>query len=217
MLKHLIQGLRILNAVPIDPLNIPLISIAKNNSFVPTLAFNYTDVTYEGWKDAVVLRSEINPKDNDFHMVIKIPRYVMRCLYDVTGSIVGIPLEGSGNLTLIFYNLTNDMHLRGHQNVRNGQEFLVIDDFVQKSLMDQVHFNLSNVFNDAKRTEITNRLLNSNSKAVVQAGIGIIDHVWGRIHGGLMQKIFDKVPYRAMFPDVDTAPTAVDDKDEEER
>ncbi|GLH12056.1 Protein takeout [Gryllus bimaculatus] len=203
MLKHLSKGSRELNAVPMQPLRVPLMRLRRNNKLLPTLAFNFTNTIHEGWKDAVVLRSNIKPKDREFNMIINIPRYRWHGLYDVTGSITGIPMEGSGNMDCTFINMTNDIHMRGHLKERNAQEFFVIDDFRQKTTVDNLMLKFDNLFNDTKLSDTTNKLLSVNSPNLLDEGSGVRDKLWGEMHAGLMQRIFDRVPFKVMFPDLD--------------
>ncbi|GLH12309.1 Uncharacterized protein GBIM_17044 [Gryllus bimaculatus] len=58
MLKHLAHGIRHLNAVPMDPLHLPILSLERNNPIFPSLAFNITNTVHRGWKDVVMLRSK---------------------------------------------------------------------------------------------------------------------------------------------------------------
>ncbi|GLG99884.1 Takeout/JHBP like protein, partial [Gryllus bimaculatus] len=177
-------------------------SLQRNNNLLPTLAFNLTDSVHEGWKDAVVLHSKANPKERKFKLVINIPRYRFSGPYDVTGSIIGIPLEGSGDMNCTFYNMTNDILMRGHLEERFAQEYFVIDDFHQKTHVDKMTVYLGNLFNDPKLTEATNKLLNENNRAVIDEASDVLNEVWGAVHAGLMQRIFRRVPYRVMFPGI---------------
>ncbi|GLH12055.1 Circadian clock-controlled protein [Gryllus bimaculatus] len=203
MLKHLVKGIRKLNAVPMDPLCIPNISLGKNNTLIPTLAFNLNNTLREGWRDAVVIRSVINPKRHEFNIVIRIPRYNMRGTCDLFGSIIGIPVEGSGDVDITFFNMTNDMKMRGHLEERNAQEFLVIDDFQQRTDIVKLKVHLENVFNSTEISNATNNLLNQNNLAILDVGRSTINEIWGAMHWGLIQRIFDNVPYAAMFRDLD--------------
>ncbi|KAK7866076.1 hypothetical protein R5R35_013574 [Gryllus longicercus] len=178
--------------------------LARNNSIAPTLALNYTDTVHEGWKNAVMLRSEINPKDGRFNIVIRIPQYRVQGRYQITGSIIGIPLEGSGHFEATGINMTNDMLMQGHLQERRGEKFFVIDDFSQKTHLDTMSVYLYNLFNNTRLANATNRLLNENHRAILDGEGGkLVNVLWGKLHEGLIQRIFDKVPYRIMFPDLD--------------
>ncbi|KAK7871106.1 hypothetical protein R5R35_010468 [Gryllus longicercus] len=203
MLKHLADGIPRLNAVQMEPLHFPLLSLERNNSIFPSLAFNISNTVHRGWKDVVVLRSKVNPNAHELFFVLYAPQYFVGGKYEITGSIIGIPTEGTGDMDVYFENCTLSVTVRGRLEDRNGEEYYVIVDAFQHSYYEKFQVDFKNLFNNTALTAVTNKVINYSYRPVLDALTPAIDQVFAVIYGPLAQRIFDRVPYRQLFTDLD--------------
>ncbi|CAB3226968.1 unnamed protein product [Arctia plantaginis] len=159
------------------------------------LQFSLNDGTLKGMKTAVIddLNWDLKKKvfTIDFHVDA-----VVKGHYIAAGHLLILPINGDGQLKLKLKNLKIKLVI-SYQEVKNGEKdhFKLTKHSVDYKVIDNAHFNLSNLFNGNKElSEPMLKFMNENWKQIAaEFGKPLVDSAANKLYQNIVV-VFEKLP-----------------------
>lgn len=95
---------------PIDPLNIPALTLANGNGNNVGYKIELTDLVFKGGKEMKVLKADGNFAKQTFKMKVSFPEFLVSGKYKSTGKALLIELQGDGDVTGTFSTYSNSFY-----------------------------------------------------------------------------------------------------------
>nr|XP_014092866.2 circadian clock-controlled protein daywake [Bactrocera oleae] len=128
------------------------------------------------------------------------PRIIIKSKYKVNGNILVLPIRGEGELTMILDNVKTRFTTTLTVEERDGKHFLNSDTFKVETQVDNVHIDMTNLFNgDKTLSETMLQVMNENWRLLSDDLTPVINEALGNKMKELLKKFFKDIPYEDYF------------------
>ncbi|XP_054087996.1 circadian clock-controlled protein daywake isoform X1 [Zeugodacus cucurbitae] len=128
------------------------------------------------------------------------PRITIKSKYKINGNILVLPIRGEGELTMVLDNVKTRFSTTLKVEKRDGKHFLSGDTIKLETQMDNVHIDMTNLFNgDKTLSESMLQVMNENWRLLSDDLTPIINKALGNKVKELLQKFFKDIPYEDYF------------------
>ncbi|KAK5638141.1 hypothetical protein RI129_012436 [Pyrocoelia pectoralis] len=200
-LPILAKGIPQFKVGSIVPIKIATLSIPGGNGPVK-VEQHYEDVEIYNAQLAFAESAEATITDEEFKIVLHVFAEEMRmeAHYNVTGSVLFLPVTGEGECTLKLIKAKMVYDITGEIYETNGEKYVEIKTFKITLNPEKVEVDFKNLFNgDVKLGAEMNRLLNENWEEIFHDVKHGFEEATGQADKSIVNRIFSKVPYRNLF------------------
>jgi hypothetical protein len=130
------------------------------------------------------------------------PSMVFNADYEMEGRILLVPLNGKGDCTLNFTEVTTICHGVYKVVNRGGEEFLDVEDISWTISPENTHVQFNNLFGGDKTLgDTTNRFLNENWREAFKTYRYLPEEAFGILFRDLISNVLKHFPYKELFPE----------------
>ncbi|XP_050665604.1 protein takeout-like isoform X2 [Leptidea sinapis] len=196
----MIKGIPELDVPGIEPLSLGQIALARGPQGAKlTAVVNDVKVTGPSNFKITELKSDLNKNRFDFKLLL--PRLDFAGKYKMDIQILLLRLQGRGNITGSFKDYTCNVTMKGHKEMRDGNEYLNFDPMKVKLRVGESFIYLTNLFDgDPVLGPATNRVINDNSQVFLQEISPVLEKSLADIFTEMANKITSKFTYKELFP-----------------
>jgi len=204
------KGIAELNLPPTDPLYIPTLSIIQGPESSISINLHFKDINFYGISDAIVSKTIGFEKKllpgSKYEVHARIPRVEMIAKYNIAGRVLVLPITGNGKSNLTLSNVDIKVKFAPTLIEKNGKQHINIPANKFKLAFDttRMYLKLDNLFNGDKALGDTmNMFLNENWKDILQELKPAVREAFAQVLTGLINPVFEKIPYEELFSDSD--------------
>ncbi|KAF2900825.1 hypothetical protein ILUMI_05364 [Ignelater luminosus] len=196
-LTRLDNGIPTLNVPPLQPLNIPSITIGEGKGAVNVVQkyknFNLYDVG-----KSIIEKIEAKATPNDLKLEVELlsPETRFEADYSFNGRVLLLPIVGDGKCTVTLQQVKITINLYAETFEKKEKKYLKVKNVTLKLVPGKVIYNFENLFNgDERLGNEMNRLLNDNWKDVYDDIGDQYAVALQTVFADYADKVFSKVPF----------------------
>ncbi|XP_023176516.1 circadian clock-controlled protein [Drosophila hydei] len=189
---------------PIDPMKQDQLTFTQADSDVASISANLTDLVIRGFGKMIVKESKVNIKDFSWQDKIYLPRMRLDGKYKMVGSVLIIPLHGSGNIFIEIDDLDILLKAKTRLYEKGGYTFYNVTDVSVKVKVGHVRTYLDNLFNGHSKEveQTTNQFFNDNWRDFFETFRPLIVGTLERTMLDLLRKMFSVMPANFFVEDI---------------
>ncbi|XP_041973776.1 protein takeout-like [Aricia agestis] len=194
------KGIPELEVPGIEPLSLGQIILARGPQGAKLTAV-VNDVKVKGPSNFIMqeLKSDLDKNRFDFKLLL--PHLDFSGKYKMDIQILLLRLQGRGNISGSFKDYACNVTMRGHKEVRGGEEYLTFEPMKVKLRVGDSSINLTNLFDgDPVLGPATNRVINENSQVFIEEIRPVLEKSLADIFTEMANKITSKFTYKELFP-----------------
>ncbi|XP_021914393.1 protein takeout-like isoform X2 [Zootermopsis nevadensis] len=197
----LIKGIPELYIVPMDPLNIPRLGYKEvNGNF--EMEQILSNVTIHGIGQSKVLDVRMDFDTLTMELRMKIPSLIITADYEMKGKVLALSMEGKGDCTLKFTEVTTTCRTLFEMENRGGQQFLEVKDLKWTLGARNSHFQFNNLFGGDKTLgKMANTFLNENSREAFKTYKHLPEEGFGILFKNISNNVYRKFSFKELFPE----------------
>ncbi|KAL5284337.1 to.2 family protein [Megaselia abdita] len=119
--------------------------------------------------------------------------------YVISGSVLYVPIWGSGKSNMTFYNPRYTLTFHGEPKERDGKAYMSFHDFKVDFSLSRLYIRASNLFNNGFLSDNMNRQLNANWQIIYSELKQPISNEISRVFRKLLDGVFQNEPYNELF------------------
>ncbi|KAF2900822.1 hypothetical protein ILUMI_05361 [Ignelater luminosus] len=199
--SRLNNGISTFKVPPLEPVNIPSITIGEGKGAVNVVQ-NYKSFDLYGVGTSQIGKFEAKLTDNEFTVEAEAdtPEVRFEADYSFNGRVLLLPIVGDGKCVVKLQNLKTKFTLRAESFEKGGKKYLKVKDMTIKLTPGKVIYNFEHLFNgDQRLGEEMNKVLNDNWKEVYNDIGDQYETVLQEVFIDYANKIFGHVPYDDLF------------------
>ncbi|KAF5301503.1 hypothetical protein FQR65_LT08806 [Abscondita terminalis] len=194
-LSRVIKGDSKYKIPKLNPLTLPEIKITNGN-----LHINLFDVKISGFEDAKVTDMQFDLQNKHISLSLSIDEAKLLSNYEISGSILILPINGKGKSNITFIGGTYKYDLDFTLKDKQGQEYVELKNTKLIFKTTRSYFNFENLFGGNKELgDQMNTFLNDNWKEVDTELGPSISETMNAIITSSLSGIFEKVPYKEII------------------
>jgi len=201
-IPHLAKGVPSLGIIPMDPLRITELKIDQGSGPV-SIKLNFKDLDIMNLKMLTIDKIKYDSKKYILY-IEALPKQsiVLQGNYEITGKVLVLPIVGKGKCKIILDMSKVYGTLIMKPIVKNGMEYLEIDDFSLKFIASKLNFKLDNLFNGDKALgDNMNVFLNENWKELLNELQPAVEAVFATAFKGIGQQFLNRIPNNQIITD----------------
>ncbi|XP_004530538.1 circadian clock-controlled protein [Ceratitis capitata] len=188
----------------LEPLKLDKIEMVGDNNKALKVNLVMTDVEFHNYTKATVTAIKGFSKDTSKPMKIASqninPRITIKSKYKVDGNILVLPIKGEGEMTMVLDNVKTRFVTTLKAEERDGKHYLIVDNIKVDSQVDNVHTDMTNLFNgDKVLSESLLQVMNDNWRVLSDELTPRINGALGEKLKELLLKFFNDIPYEDYF------------------
>ncbi|KAJ9577445.1 hypothetical protein L9F63_005946 [Diploptera punctata] len=199
-IPHVINGDPKYKVPPLDPVLIKELVVSQGSSSVG-LTLAARDAYLRGVKDVEIRDLDFNFKDQTVYFEWYFPKLQIDCIYNVTGRVLLLPIEGYGNGTIslnkVRSNYTYDWEII---KKKDGKEYVTVTKAHLTFDPEKFQIHLENLFNGNKLLgDNMNRFMNENWRDILKDVGPAVAEAVGEYIRLVLNSIYKSVPYEDVF------------------
>lgn len=198
-MKELSQGNAKLGVPPIEPMHFDSIVVDQGAGPVG-VRLKFTNLNIHGLSKAVIDKARVDYSkyeyDIDFHVEGPVR---LQGDYVSSGRVLVIPISGVGKCNLTFENFKGRMSLRGREQKKEGNVYLLVDKVDIIIDTTRLYLNFRRTNQDAI-SNVLNRFLNDNWKEILDDMKPAISKSFGANIKEVANTVFGKIPFNVIAP-----------------
>ncbi|XP_059610156.1 protein takeout-like [Phlebotomus argentipes] len=205
LIQKLADGNKDLDIPPLDPVEIKDFVIKTQEIGPFKINCTFDNSTFHGFRNTTTKKftgflKDFDGKENE--IMLFTPKYVMNGIYDARGTLFGLPLQISGNSTVILLNVHTRLRFISRKLEKNGKIYARIDNMKIKAEFDRMRLEFPESREDNRIVEeIAYEYVNSNWKQVYSILKSSIYKTFTKIWQDIFNQITTKIPYEEFFID----------------
>ncbi|KAF2881434.1 hypothetical protein ILUMI_24720 [Ignelater luminosus] len=200
-LPRLEKGLPEFNFQPLQPLNIPSITVGEGKSAVNVVQ-NFNNINIYNIPSSTINKAEVEFSGTTFTITIEslIKEIRIEAEYNFNGKILLLPIVGNGNAFVKMINVVTTITLHGEEIQKKGTTYGDIKKVNLNFAPEKIEFRLDNLFGGNERlANEMNQVLNDNWKEVWEDTREGYEEALSLIFQDITNKIMKKVPFQNLI------------------
>ncbi|KAF2887461.1 hypothetical protein ILUMI_18713 [Ignelater luminosus] len=204
MRPYVKKGVEAVGILPFEPLILPAFAISQDNA-----AANYSitlwNFTIRGIDNYKVKEINYNPETLIFSTKMEFDDLPLYTMYEMSGRLLHIPLEGKGFQLVTFLGPINaTIRVEGELVEVDGVEYYNTTNVKVTESIKDVEVTVQGLFGgDEELGRITNNLLNQFSIESIQTITPALEQFTEEMFMGFMKSLTGSIPYYRIFPKSD--------------
>ncbi|XP_063224146.1 protein takeout-like [Bacillus rossius redtenbacheri] len=196
------KGYRPFGLLPLDPMRVEeLVVDYKMDDVEGKMAVRNADTYGLAGIRIQDVRSFANATDFYMEVDVKFPEIFIEGAYKANGQVVVFPIRGNGVFNISMSDVAATWKLTGHVEDRDGEAYLRLDHFTMRPEVGDMKVYASDLFTGSPElNEAALRFANQFWPLVYGVLLPYVEGGWDRVMTGVANKVFQSVPYSALFP-----------------
>ncbi|XP_069682357.1 protein takeout-like [Periplaneta americana] len=193
-------GIAQLQIPSVKPMIIPKISVIQGSGPV-SIDSSFTNTHVDGITNFVIKKVNADVDNYRIDIEVDIPFLYVYGDYQINGKVLVLPIQGSGDSWSNYTEVTGTIKLTGSKDVRDGKEYMKLDDLKFGMEVKHAIVHMNNLFNGNKELgDAMNDFMSKNWEVVFQELKPVVDEAISVILKDIARKVFEKFPMADLFP-----------------
>ncbi|XP_049802369.1 protein takeout-like [Schistocerca nitens] len=199
-LPKLKNGVRELDMLPLDPLEITALEIDKGDGPVG-IGLKFKNMKIYGISDSIITKHNSDPSRYNLEGDTITPKLTIEADYEADGKVLLLPVKGKGKSKIIMTDLKSHLTHKAVPAQKGGKIYRNETEFIYTMEPAHMEMNFENLLNAGKTIdENMNKFLNENWKEIFAELKPTLETALSRIFLNISRGVFLKVPFDEMFP-----------------
>jgi len=197
-----VRGIPALDVPSIDPIDIGDLLVSETaRSGSNGVQITAKDIKTYGASSFILRSLEVIDYGNLYNVEVFFPLLHVEGTYDINGSVLLLPIQGTGRFTGNFTDCTGNVRLQFAKKPVNGQDLVQIKKFQIKIKVGKGTIKLYNLFNgDKVLGDAINSVINQNFDTLSQDIIPLVEKALAKTLKRIATKITQNFTYEQVFP-----------------
>ncbi|KAK7864180.1 hypothetical protein R5R35_004094 [Gryllus longicercus] len=197
----IIKGIPELRLPPFDPLTLQQLELQEGHGSL-RFVMRFKNASITGFTDLQLHSVQASDDLSTWRFNASVPHLHVVGQYEMEGRLLALPIQGHGDGTMDFYNVSIIHEITLKNVTRKGKIYNHVDTkkWTVDTMFAKAHF--TNLFNGDKTLgDATNNFLNENWREAFQTYKHLPEEAFGQIFLEIENGFFDQFPLEELFPE----------------